>query len=94
MTKQIRGHYGTITSTVEKLSDTDWLFRPISYYRVGLTQDNALITFVDPAGGPFTEVGMTLRELHRDLPKRSIVSIHNTDDGFLFKTVANRKKTV
>ena len=90
---QIRGHYGSITSTIEKVSETDWIFRPISYYRIGFSEDPSLIKFVDPAGGPFTDVGTTLKSLNARLPNRSIISIHKTDDGFLFKTVANRKKT-
>lgn len=89
---QIRGHYGSITSTLDKVSPTDWLFRPLSYYRVGTSETG--ISFVDPAGGPFTDVGTTLKSLNVKLPNRSIISIHQTDDGFLFKTVATRKKTI
>lgn len=93
MISNIRGHYGTITATIEKLSETDWILRVISdYYRVGLDADTGVRNFVDPAGGPFIHVDTKLRELHKDLPNRSIVSISPHDDGFILKTLARRKK--
>jgi len=93
MTFNIRGHYGTITATIEKLSETDWLLRVISgYFRVGFDADTGVRNFVDPAGGPFIHIDTKLRELHKDLPNRSIVSISQYADEFILKTLARRKK--
>jgi hypothetical protein len=44
------------------------------------------IEFVDPSGGPFINVGTSLREYHPKLPDKKIVSIDRNDSLLIITT--------
>lgn len=80
--------------TLRRLSPTTWLFDCDSEVGWRFGED-----FIDPSGGPFVRVGMSLRSLHRDLPDERITAVvfgvYDTDtsgyeySGWLVHTTPN-----
>ena len=58
----------------EKINNTV-LMSGFIYYRTGGTQDN--IQFIDPAGGPFIQVGTDVGRYFDGQPKMKVLSISN-----------------
>lgn len=78
MTYQIKGRYG-ISCTLRQESRNRWKLRVKSgMCRFGLTPDHESLSFVDPDGGPFIDVGSSLNRYCRDLPDTKIVKIVHT----------------
>ena len=44
------------------------------------------LEFIDPSGGPFINVGTSLREYHPKLPDKKIVSIERNDKLLIITT--------
>lgn len=61
--------------TFEKISDSIVSMSGFTYYRVGGAENN--INFIDPAGGPFIQVGTDVGRYFDGHPKMKVLSINN-----------------
>jgi hypothetical protein len=66
---ETRNRYGDPV-TFRQLNEHTWLFDVENEYPWGFSASS-----VDPSGGPFIAVGMSLQDLHRELPALVVTKV-------------------